>query len=122
MIKKIIETQSSKAEFLVKNHSLQNRSALDFLYSHNQDGTVTIESYQGNEREIIIPEKLNGKKVTILADFSFEACYLKRVILPNTLVKIGFAAFDFNELTSIDRSEEHTSELQSRGQLVCRLL
>jgi len=66
MIKKIIETQSSKAEFLVKKRSLQNRSNLDFLYSHNKDGTVTIESYQGNEREIIIPEKLNGKNVTIV--------------------------------------------------------
>src|SRR5690625_6483040 len=27
-----------------------------------------------------------------------------------------------SELPSIDRSEEHTSELQSRGHLVCRLL
>src|SRR5439155_2560473 len=27
-----------------------------------------------------------------------------------------------NDLVPIDRSEEHTSELQSRGHLVCRLL
>src|SRR5690625_3308655 len=29
---------------------------------------------------------------------------------------------DFKESLTLDRSEEHTSELQSRGQLVCRLL
>src|SRR5207253_3629522 len=28
----------------------------------------------------------------------------------------------FKDLSSVDRSEEHTSELQSRGHLVCRLL
>src|SRR5690625_5752004 len=39
-------------------------------------------------------------------------------------------AFEFNEINpgvlerfhALNRSEEHTSELQSRGQLVCRLL
>src|SRR5690625_3529952 len=29
---------------------------------------------------------------------------------------------DYKKVISINRSEEHTSELQSRGQLVCRLL
>src|SRR5690606_41305802 len=29
---------------------------------------------------------------------------------------------DFNQVEKIDRSEEHTSELQSRENLVCRLL
>src|SRR5207253_5212457 len=32
------------------------------------------------------------------------------------------ALLDANEELRIQRSEEHTSELQSRGQLVCRLL
>src|SRR5690625_2061544 len=32
------------------------------------------------------------------------------------------AAFEFFEKLDVPRSEEHTSELQSRGHLVCRLL
>src|SRR5437870_8339783 len=34
----------------------------------------------------------------------------------------GRILFDGEDLTALPRSEEHTSELQSRGHLVCRLL
>src|SRR5690625_6628909 len=35
---------------------------------------------------------------------------------------VGLANWSAGLLTSLPRSEEHTSELQSRGHLVCRLL
>src|SRR5439155_22608766 len=35
---------------------------------------------------------------------------------------IGQGATGFEKGSSVDRSEEHTSELQSRGHVVCRLL
>src|SRR5690625_6215608 len=36
---------------------------------------------------------------------------------------LGYRSFGIEEITEYqDRSEEHTSELQSRGHLVCRLL
>src|SRR5690625_6267944 len=44
------------------------------------------------------------------------------------VVQMAFSSLSFSELEAIDhifeelRSEEHTSELQSRGHLVCRLL
>src|SRR5690625_5723019 len=45
---------------------------------------------------------------------------------PNAFYQAARAKFDAAENASapadIDRSEEHTSELQSRGHLVCRLL
>src|SRR5690625_6471523 len=37
-------------------------------------------------------------------------------------ISIGVLLFIFSDWTLISRSEEHTSELQSRGHLVCRLL
>src|SRR5690625_7048418 len=37
-----------------------------------------------------------------------------------TMIKNALATYGIEHL--VDRSEEHTSELQSRGQLVCRLL
>src|SRR2546422_5476934 len=37
-------------------------------------------------------------------------------------ISAPFAAFDFAGVLTQDRSEEHTSELQSRLHLVCRLL
>src|SRR5690625_6401569 len=36
--------------------------------------------------------------------------------------KYGGSGMDYNSLAIVCRSEEHTSELQSRGHLVCRLL
>src|SRR2546430_10415183 len=39
-----------------------------------------------------------------------------------TLAVIGVPMAEFMKLTKIPRSEEHTSELQSQSNLVCRLL
>src|SRR5690625_1845937 len=41
---------------------------------------------------------------------------------PNTVYEFDVYALDAFGNESKDRSEEHTSELQSRGHLVCRLL
>src|SRR5207302_10194328 len=42
--------------------------------------------------------------------------------LASFAARTGAAAFDFSPRASLARSEEHTSELQSRENLVCRLL
>src|SRR5439155_17065126 len=44
---------------------------------------------------------------------------MKELDLPQQLVRLALAARQDHDF---DRSEEHTSELQSRGHLVCRLL
>src|SRR5690625_6300930 len=51
------------------------------------------------------------------ADYEFEpdADTLLSALLPQYVSRILFSMF-------LERSEEHTSELQSRGHLVCRLL
>src|SRR2546430_11801907 len=38
------------------------------------------------------------------------------------LTDVGVQAFDYRGVTEVSRSEEHTSELQSQSNLVCRLL
>ena len=43
-------------------------------------------------------------------------------ITPEKLIVIGEVAKKYDLYTKITRSEEHTSELQSRSDLVCRLL
>src|SRR5690625_6345140 len=54
--------------------------------------------------------------VRILADFGAEVIRID----PPPGVDPNEAMFAANRMSG-DRSEEHTSELQSRGQLVCRL-
>src|SRR5690625_5400249 len=51
----------------------------------------------------------------------FNLCHKSRAFLP--LPKVNWAADDHVAVKRHkNRSEEHTSELQSRGHLVCRLL
>lgn len=38
----------------------------DLTWSDNGDGTVTITDYTGTATDIIIPDKLNGKYVTVI--------------------------------------------------------
>src|SRR5690625_6852594 len=60
-----------------------------------------------------LAEKLQGKiyLIHVLADLNYY-----NVSYPM------FFGYDFNQISWNPRSEEHTSELQSRGHLVCRLL
>src|SRR3712207_8208549 len=63
--------------------------------------------------------------VTHIGDYAFSHNRLTQVDIPDSVTHIGNCAFGYNRLTQVnipDRSEEHTSELQSRQYLVCRLL
>src|ERR1035437_8125121 len=63
------------------------------------------------------PTKLQSKTVADMQAFSIEKLYMTRMIGDSTWSPDGKQiAFISN------RSEEHTSELQSRQYLVCRLL
>src|SRR5690625_5732548 len=77
---------------------------------------------------------LEGFGTAILASFilSILNVLVKPILiiftLPITFLTLGLFLFVINAITLMitqglmDRSEEHTSELQSRGHLVCRLL
>src|SRR5439155_20432074 len=67
---------------------------------------VTITALTGEHEisNIIVPNGTSGYEISPPMD------------------KLGWRASDTRELARVGRSEEHTSELQSRGHLVCRLL
>src|SRR5439155_26459636 len=48
----------------------------------------------------------------------------RRLLMPGRIMRVAMPSLDVlcKKYSSDDRSEEHTSELQSRGHLVCRLL
>src|SRR3712207_7571533 len=62
------------------------------------------------------PDLLKGK---IVATLFFEPSTRTRLSFTSAAYRIGANVLGFD---SIQRSEEHTSELQSRQYLVCRLL
>ena len=68
-----------------------------FAYKANDDGTISIYGYKGNEECIEIPSEIGNKKVTCIGDgpyrtrFNFRLVF--KVIVPDTVNKIGLRAF-----------------------------
>lgn len=101
----------------------------NFVYENNEDGTVAVIKYKGQEKDVAIPETFDGKKVTqircgkdgiygvfagkditsvtmpsieLIGMTTFDKCTnLKTVYMPN-VKNIGLSAFAGSGVTSID--------------------
>ena len=66
----------------------------DYKYYLNDDGTVTISGWNEMSENVVIPEEIDGRKVTALGDWVFSYCRgMKSVELPKSLTTIGDRAF-----------------------------
>ena len=96
----------------------QSQKAGDYTYIIQHDGTAEIILYEGTETSLVIPQELNGIKVTAigpsafqaddyleeleikdgliyLGDYAFRRCAnLEKVILPATLTEVGMNPFE----------------------------
>lgn len=43
----------------------------DYLFSIRRDGTAQLDSYEGKDSQIVIPDHYEGKPVTVIADNAF---------------------------------------------------
>ena len=84
-------------EFLPDNSITANaaQSASNgFIYTENDDGTVTINKYNGTEEELYIPARLGKGMVTAIGENSFcDNTDITSLILPGSLKRIGEYAF-----------------------------
>lgn len=62
---------ASQENFVQTGISVNAAWAGRFEYEVTEDGTVTITQYTGNEAEVIIPSKIDGKTVTNIANDVF---------------------------------------------------
>ena len=66
----------------------------DYEYVILDDGTIEISKYIGEGGKVIIPAKINGKKVTKIGDHSFCFCRnVESVTIPDGVKTIGGTAF-----------------------------
>ena len=57
--------------------------------------TVTIDSYKGDSKEVIVPDNIGGIPVTVIGVLAFFGCEnLTNLILPEGLVTIQWCAFE----------------------------
>lgn len=66
----------------------------EYEYSVLADGSVMITKYNGSDSELVVPETIDSKKVTIIGDRAFrENTNIVNVTLPFGVVEIGKSAF-----------------------------
>lgn len=74
----------------------------DFLIEENSDGTLTIVGWSGLESELVIPEELDGKTVTVIGENAFRAVKgLTSVSVPDTVTAIDYAFVDCKDLKTV---------------------
>ena len=74
--------------------SSEETPASSFKYEENEDGSITITKFIGDETNVVIPSKINGKAVTSIGSQAFEDCTsLKEVTIGNGVTYIPFETF-----------------------------
>lgn len=78
----------------------------DFSYEF-EDGNVTITGYTGKDREIIIPDVIDERPVTVIGEKAFEGYDLTSITIPETVTTIETNAFNnCNSLETINLQGE----------------
>ena len=91
----------------------------NFEYSENEDGTINILRYTGENATIAIPEKINEKEVTTIGNLAFDDCYKNtKIIIPKTIKNIATNAFNnCFSLKSIEVNKDNKYYLSEDGVL-----
>lgn len=97
--------------------SAESYSEIEGLqYKVLDNGTIEISGYSGEEAEIVIPETIDGKKVSSIGNSAFWDCSgLTSITIPNSVTSIGDVAFYGCEgLTAIHGYENSYAQIYAR--------
>ena len=70
----------------------QQTSASDFKTKVKDDGTIEIELYRGEAAEVVIPDTIDGKEVSVIGGFANHD-EITSVVIPDSVKEISFNAF-----------------------------
>lgn len=74
-------------------------SKMDYDYSYKilNDGTLRLYQYEGTDTNIVVPDTIDGRKVTVLGNSTFQYCTqasdIESITLPDSLTTIEKNAF-----------------------------
>ena len=74
-------------------------SKMDYDYSYEilDDGTLRLYQYEGTDTNIVVPDTIDGRKVTVIGSGIFQYCQqaenIESVVLPDTLTTIDRNVF-----------------------------
>jgi hypothetical protein len=73
----------------------------DFKTAVNGDGTITITGYTGRMQNIVIPEKLNGRAITVIGKGAFTYSEISSISLPASIKTIEEHSLWYSKINSI---------------------
>ena len=75
------------------NSATEPLSIQDYTYEVTEDG-ITIVSYNGKDKNVIIPERIEGQTVTIINGSAFSNCHeVISITIPSSIIYIEEMAF-----------------------------
>lgn len=125
-----------------RGHKFETLDKL-FVYNIKQDQTLDIFDYKGTFKHVVIPSKIEGKKVTSISNstsfgitlgafsakgiltvyipdtvqtidnFAFMGNYLTKVVIPKSVKRVGNSAFSGNPLLNEVVIENHSMQFGS---------
>ena len=67
----------------------------DYSYIINDDGTITISGYDGDEEDIVIPTEIDGYAVSAIGMQAFTYKEMKSLTIPDTMTAVEPGALQF---------------------------
>lgn len=99
----LMVVKESYAETYAKENNLKYKYIEGFVYKEEENDTLSITLYSGNDVDIVIPSEIEGKRVAGVGAYAFRGCdKLESVIFSEGITKIGGHVFeDCSNLDSI---------------------
>lgn len=105
---------TSESSELMNSSSIENKQSFDqnligktfmsgdYEYTVQEDGTVYVSGYTGDDTAIELPENLDNYEVTGVGDHAFEGSSIVSLVVPGQIKNIGYRAFyDCDQLTEV---------------------
>lgn len=103
-----------------KSDVLKNAAPAEFFeWTVFDDGTVRIDKYVGDAEEVVIPAEIDGKRVTVIGENSFQFSEITSIIIPEGVTRIESCAFASCSALALIKIPEGVTDIGEMAFLDC---
>lgn len=114
---------NGNADNIPEYNAADANPASDFEYTVSEDGGITITKYVGTDTDVVIPEKIDGKNVTVIGEGAFRNNQtIRSVTMSDKITIIDIAAFDSCASLTAVLLSNNVDQIRAQAFGNCRLL